>query len=501
MAYFLAAFPVLLVLVLMIVFRWSGQWAGVISWLAAVIVGTVGFGLTPQVWRISQLKGLLLSLYVSLVLWPALLLYFIIDRIGGIRAIANWLAELVGEAGLLQILLAWVFSALQEGMAGSGLPIAVTAPMLVGLGVQPLRAVAAVAVGHAWAITFGGMGLTFQTLVAVSGSPATELAAPTALMLGVACLLTGFCAAFILNQGRFWRQILVIAIIMAGVQYGLAVIGLSALAGLGAALAGLITGIALGRWQYARTLSRPSAALIAALTSYGGIIIFMVAFSLPGKLHHIAETLAWKVSFEQVITATGFITPPSSGPIFHWLLHPGFPLTLAAITSYLVFRLLGLLPKNHTKAILSATWHSAAPATIGVIAMVGVAMLMEYCGMSFLLAQGLSTALGAMYPLVAPLIGMLGAFATGSNNNSNVLFASLQKNAAILLNLQPRWMLAAQNAGAALGSMITPAKLIVGCSTVDLKGKDGQALRLTLPYGLAVELLVGILTLLILQKS
>ena len=29
------------------------------------------------------------------------------------------------------------------------------------------------------------------------------------------------------------------------------------------------------------------------------------------------------------------------------------------------------------------------------------------------------------------------AFATGSNNNSNVLFGSLQKNAAVLLNLNP----------------------------------------------------------------
>ncbi len=500
MLYFFAAFPVLLVLILMIAFRWSGQRAGPAGWVAAVAVGALAFGLTPQVWWVSQLKGLLLSLYVSLVLWPALLLYYIIDRIGGIRAIAGWLAELVGETGLLQILLAWAFSAVQEGMAGFGLPIAVTAPMLVGLGVSPLRAVAAVAAGHAWVITFGGMGLIFQTLVAVSGVPGAELAAPAALMLGAGCLLSGLCAAFILGQGRFWREVLVIAVVMAGVQYGLAVSGLPALAGLGASLAGLIVGIMLGRGRNARPISRPTPALIGALAVYGGIIIFMTAVSLPGVLHSAVEPFVWKASFEQVTTATGFVTPPGSGPAFRWFLHPGFALSLAAVVSYLVFRWLGLLPKDNGKTILTATWHSAAPATVGVIAMVGVAMLMEHCGMSLLLAQGLSTALGTVYPLAAPFVGMLGAFATGSNNNSNVLFAALQKNVAILLGMPPRWMLAAQTAGAALGGMVAPAKLIVGCSTVNLKGKDGLALRITLPYGLAAELLLGVLAWLILRR-
>lgn len=499
MLYFLAAFPILLVLILMIVFRWSGQRAGPVGWLAAVVVGALAFGLTFHVWWVSQVKGLLLSLYVSLVLWPALLLYYIIDRIGGIRAIAGWLEELVGEAGLLQILLAWAFSATQEGMAGFGLPIAVTAPMLVGLGVPPLRAVAAVAAGHAWVITFGGMGLIFQTLVAVSGVSGAELASPAAFMLGVGCLFSGLCAALILGQGRFWRQVLAIAIVMAVVQYGLAVTGLPALAGLGASLAGLATGVLLGRSRNLRSIGRPSKALIAALASYGGIIVFMFIFSLPGALHDAVQPLAWKVSFGQVITATGFVTPPGSGPVFRWFLHPGFPLTLAAGVSYLVFRRARLLPGGNGSAILKDTWHSAAPATVGVIAMVGVAMLMEHCGMSFLLAQGFSTALGSIYPLAAPFVGMLGAFATGSNNNSNVLFASLQKNVALLLGMQPRWMLAAQTAGAALGGMVAPAKLIVGCSTVGLKGKDGLVLRITLPFGLVVELLLGILALLILN--
>ncbi|NLF78839.1 MAG: L-lactate permease, partial [Chloroflexi bacterium] len=50
---------------------------------------------------------------------------------------------------------------------------------------------------------------------------------------------------------------------------------------------------------------------------------------------------------------------------------------------------------------------------------------------------------------------------------------------------------ASQTTGGALGSMIAPAKIIVGCSTVGLQGRDGDVLRVTLPYGLAIGLGMG----------
>jgi lactate permease len=56
---------------------------------------------------------------------------------------------------------------------------------------------------------------------------------------------------------------------------------------------------------------------------------------------------------------------------------------------------------------------------------------------------------------------------------------------------------ASQTAGGSLGSMIAPAKLIVGCSNVGLVGKEGQILRRTLPYNLAVALIIGLLALLL----
>ncbi len=174
--YLLALFPILLLLGLMVIFRWGAQKAGPASWLAGVLVAALAFGLTGGVLWVSQARGLLLSLYVLAVLWPALLLYNVIDRTGGIRALAGGLQGIISDRALLLVVVAWAFSGMLEGLAGFGLPVAVVSPMLVALGVEPVLAVAAVAVGHSWSVTFGDMGVIFQTLIGVTHFEAAQLA-------------------------------------------------------------------------------------------------------------------------------------------------------------------------------------------------------------------------------------------------------------------------------------------------------------------------------------
>jgi lactate permease len=129
--------------------------------------------------------------------------------------------------------------------------------------------------------------------------------------------------------------------------------------------------------------------------------------------------------------------------------------------------------------------------------MVGLSSLMDHSGMTVQLAGTLSNLFQAVFPVISPIIGMIGAFATGSNNNSNVLFGPLQEGIAAILKLSPAVIVAAQTTGGALGSMIAPAKIIVGCSTVGLQSHDGDVLRKTIPYGILIGLLLGVVTFLL----
>jgi lactate permease len=144
--------------------------------------------------------------------------------------------------------------------------------------------------------------------------------------------------------------------------------------------------------------------------------------------------------------------------------------------------------------ILSNTVSSAVRSSIGIASMVGFAMMMDQTGMTYLLAIGLSRTLESVFPFLSPFIGLLGAFMTGSNTNSNVVFAGLQQQTAGLLGLPATVILAAQTTGGSLGSMLAPAKIIVGCSTAGLAGEEGQVLRRTIVYGVLITIVIGIVT-------
>lgn len=502
--YLLAALPILVVLVLMTLAQWSSPRAGAAGWLVGLAVASAAFGLTWDVFWVSQAKGLLLSAFVLGVLWPALLLYHLVNSVGGIHALARALQQLITDEGLLLIVVAWAFSGLLEGLAGFGLPIAIVAPILVRLNVQPVVAVAAVAVGHAWSVTFGDMGVIFETLTGLVNVDEIRLAQAAGLLLGLACVACGIGAARILGYGRRWPAVLILGALMGTAQYALAVTRLIPLAAFGAGLAGILGAIALTRLRAPRRSAAPSAvapfelphtALGAAILAYGSLSGVLALITLVEPLNDALRAVAWRASFPGVETRTGYTVPPGSGQVFRWLVHPGTAILLVALASYAVFRARGICPARHWRPVLAASWRSARPAAAGILIMVGLAYLMDHTGMTLEIAEAMSRALQDVYPLAAPLVGVLGAFATGSNNNSNVLLAVVQENVAALLAIAPHLLLAAQTTGGSLGSMIAPAKIVVGTSTVGLHGRDGDVLRLTLPYGLIITLGAGLLVL------
>ncbi len=517
MAYFLAALPLVILLALMLAFRWSGPKAGLAGWLAAVAAGALGFGLTPQVFWVSQVKGLLISLYSLAIFWPALYLYNLVRLTGGIRAMAAGLERAVGDRGVLEIVLAFAFSAFLEGMVGFGVPIAVVAPILVGLGVEPLTAVAAVAIGHTWSVTFGDVGMIYQTLLGVVQMQPGELIPASGLMLGVAAVACGLAAAWVLKQLRHWPVVLALGALMGAVQYLLAMNGLPQLAAFGAGLAGLAgagvygvlrRGRAGGETAPRQTGSHAATpggkrafhpAMASAFASYGLLTALLVSLALPTGLRAGLYPLAWQLSFPQVMTRSGFVTPAGMGQIFRFFLHPGTAILAVGALCTWVFSHPWFEQKGIWSPAFAATRQAAVPASLGILAMVGVSTLMDHTGMTLLLAQGLSRVMGRAFPLISPWIGILGAFCSGSNNNSNVLFGMLQKNAALLLKISPAVLVAAQTTGGALGGMVAPAKLVLGCSNVGRPGTEGAVLKKTLPFGLAVGLLVGILALLLVR--
>jgi lactate permease len=551
----LALSPIATVLVLMVGFRWGGKQAGPVGWIVAMLVAWLRFGAGLDVLVYSQLRGILLTLYVLYIIWMALVLYRVVDEAGALDVVGRGIAYLTNEPTMQLLVLAWGFSSFLQGVAGFGVTVAVTAPLLIGLGFSPVVAVAAASIGHSWAVTFGSMGSSFQALMAASSLPGKELAPWSAALLGVACLGCGVAAAWT-YQGwksvwKGWPALLLMGLVMAAVQAGLAVSGLWNLAGFAAGLAGLGAGALIARLpRYQRSpaaASRPAAVVQAGAARAGLALAGNPAVSTanspllakspaalagappdppgPGRKRTVslAEALApylllvvvvavaelwpWlndalnrvmiEIHFPEVQTSFGWVTPAGLGRTISVFGHAGALLAYVSLAAYLFYRWRGYYTPGVERRIVRQTIKSAVPSSIGIATMVGFAVAMDNSGMTRVLAEGLSRVAGPVYPLVSPFIGLLGSFMTGSNTNSNVVFASMQQETAQLLAISTTLILAVQTTGGAVGSMLAPSKIIVGCSTAGLAGQEGEVLKKSLLPGLIITGSIGVLALVI----
>ena len=111
--------------------------------------------------------------------------------------------------------------------------------------------------------------------------------------------------------------------------------------------------------------------------------------------------------------------------------------------------------------------------------------IMGGTGQTSVLADGIARVLGKTYVILAPLVGMVGSFMTGSNMSSNILFGEFQVTTANLLHLNQAPILGAQTAGGSIGSAISP--------TAGILGSEGQVLKRIIPFTTIMTLAIGII--------
>jgi lactate permease len=129
-----------------------------------------------------------------------------------------------------------------------------------------------------------------------------------------------------------------------------------------------------------------------------------------------------------------------------------------------------------------------------LFAMLAIARLMVHAGMIDAMAATAARA-GQAWPLLAPSVGAIGSFITGSTTVSNILLTDLQQAAAADLDLPVLALVAAQGFGAAIGNCAALHNIITGAATVGLQGREGDILRKTGPVCLGYLGLGGALVL------
>ena len=519
-----AVLPIAVLLALLIKWQWGVAEAAPIGLIIALVTGGVIFEGDILLLAGELAKGIWGGLAVMAVVVPAILIFEVTDEANAFESFRRGMQKFSPNELLQVLTIGWVFASFLQGVTGFGVPVAIVAPLLVGMGVRKFWAVAIPLIGHAWATTFGTLAVAWEALVlqtSITGDLLLSTAAFAGIFTWAMDLTAGLsiCWFYAGREGlkKGFTAVFALSLLHGGGQLILSQFN-QVLCNFLVSSAGLILAYVLGcmpryKTPYKNRNSRlmdrsiasddenppplPLSLHQAFLPYYAltGITLFIL---LIPPVKKALSFLIVGLPFPETVTGFGFVNPAVTlySPI-NVFTHAGVFLITASLIGYYFFKSKGVMRSDSAVRIFRNTMEKAAPATLAVILLIAMSKVMGGTGQVLVLAKGTAAATGKFYPFFAPFIGVLGAFMTSSNMASNILFGTFQQTMADLLQFKQAVILGAQTGGGAIGNVICPGNVLLGTTTAGILGQEGELLKKLIPLGLAVAAVCGIIALIV----
>ena len=516
----IAALPIVVLLYLMAIRQWGANKAAPLGFLIAFINAVIFYRANVSLLSFEILKGFWSAFAVLLVVWPAILLYEVVSEAKAFTVFRNGLKRVTPNELIQVLAIGWIFTSFLQGITGFGVPVAVGAPLLLGLGVKPLYAVIIPLIGHAWANTFGTLAVAWDALVLQTGLESTpevllQTAFWAAIFIWIFNLLTGLAIAYLYGKKEAVKKglpaILLVSFIHGGGQLLLTQINQTLAAFVPASIA-LIVIFALSKtkrynvlWQLKEspimarlTESIEEDAVPADMSVHQAFVPYYVLTAitlfvlLVNPVRQFLGQVRLGFSFPQTQTAYDYVNPAVElfSPIAIFT-HAGIFLVVSSLLGWLFYRKHQWVTKDSYQAIWKRSWQKTIPSSIAVVGFIVMSRIMGGTGQTLVLAEGIASTMGTSYVVFSPLVGLLGSFMTSSNMASNILFGEFQMTTASILNVHRAPILGAQTAGGAIGNTLSPGNIILGTTTTGILGQEGEILKKILPIATSAAIIVG----------
>lgn len=513
-----AMLPVLWLFVSLGVLKMSTPVACAAGLAMSAVLAVAGWGFTPVLAAKAFLDGAAFAVMPILwVIFAALLTYSIAVETKAMDCIKDLLASVSRDRRIQALLIAWGFGGFMESVAGFGTAVAVPAAVLVSLGFAPFCAAVVCLLANTVAVAFGVVGIPVITLAWITDLPVTELSTQIVLQLTAFVFIVPiFIVTAVTGSVRGVSGVWVHAL-GAGASFGVVqfiaarYIGPEMPAILGS-LAAFATTAALAKylppkqiWTFAHDgeesipqdgKTRAGEAgpreqagearldLAAQLKAWSPYIVLLILVLASRMIEPVNALLAKATSLHAIYDG------PGGKPLaVAWLLTPGTLVLTAALIG-------GRIQGASFGAILRLSGKTArqmGKSVITIVCIVVLAKMLGYSGMVNTVAVALADIAGTFYPLVAPVLGMLGTFITGSDTSSNILFGQLQKQVALTIGVSPIWIAAANTSGACIGKIISLQSIAIAGISANIAGREGELLIVCVKYALPFIVALGAL--------
>jgi len=445
---------------------------------------------------ISFGKGIFVAFDIFLIIFGAIFFLEILKDLKIIKNISHYLSGISKDYRVQVILIAWFFECFLEGTAGFGIPAAIAVPLLIGLGLPPIRALIVGLLGNSIPGIFGAAGtpikVGFATL-SVSGVPYY------AALFNFVGILVPVFMMWIITAGRTNRKKEFLEIIPFAIWSGILFL-----------VPSFLVANYIGQ-EFPSIIGSIVGLILAILSIKFGIFVPKTSLSINEKEEEV-KTLSPLKSFLPyiilvILLILGKIILGKMGiPI-----GIGFKHTFNLFNPGFIFIITGLIVIIIWKSGKEIFKKSIKPALDGAIipflvisSMLAMVQIMINSGNNLsgipsainLIAKTIET---SFLPFFAPFAGAFGALMTGSVTASNIMFGSLFNTTAISIGLDTNITLALLVVGAGLGNMIALADILVGEAVVGEKNSEIKIVKGVLIPCLICLTIVGIVGMIVLN--
>ncbi|MFD0489110.1 L-lactate permease [Saccharopolyspora spinosporotrichia] len=217
-----AALPLLTLFALLGGLRWKAWKASLVALAVSLAVALAVYGMPLGQAVLAGTEGAAFGFMPILwIVLNAIWIYKLTELTGWDDVLRRAFGTLSGDQRVQAVIIAFCFGALLEALAGFGTPVAVSAAMLIALGLQPIKAAGVALVANTAPVAFGAIGVPITTLGEITGLDPAEVGAVVGRQTPVLAAVVPLVLVFMVDGRRGLRQTWPVAL-ATGVAFGVA---------------------------------------------------------------------------------------------------------------------------------------------------------------------------------------------------------------------------------------------------------------------------------------
>ncbi|CAM4096516.1 lactate permease [Bacillus manliponensis] len=471
-----ALLPLIMIFVCLFMFKQTSLKASVISYgvCCFIVLLLPTFRLQAKEVVHATIKGGLICFIVGYVLFFGIFLFHLMNKMGYIDQVARFMEHVTHDRLLQMLLMCFGVCPLIESVSGFGIGFMVAAPIFLSLGYTPFQSVLLSFIGL-MASSWGAMATGTIIGSGLIEMPLKELGTGTAILTIPIFAYFIILALYIVGGKRAllqkWKEATGFFLLFSLSMYLCNVYVSVELAGILSAIVTITFGFFIikvterhERAVYSEhaAASQREVSIIKIISPYLFLTVCILLSRLIPSVHTFLQS--------HVV-----LDLPSYSYKLELLYSPGFWLGVTCIFTVVFFK----IPATVIKESLQQTVKQWIPFAITTTMFISISEVMGTAGMHTLLAKEAGAAFGTLFVFIAPFIGAMGGFLTGSNAGSNAMFIKLQMQTAQNVGLPWQFVTTVQNTSSSVATIACPSRITLGAHLCNITSQENELLKKT----------------------